>query len=107
MNKPSDKPSIDQLARKLAESVPAGLRTMRDELEQNFRSVLRSSLGKLDLVTREEFEVQQLVLARTREKLEALETRLQAMEAAPAGRKKPARKKKAPTKKPGDGGEPG
>ena len=107
MNKPSDKPSIDQLARKLAESVPAGLRTMRDELEQNFRSVLRTSLGKLDLVTREEFEVQQLVLARTREKLEALETRLQAMGSAPAGRKKSSRKKTASTKKPGDGGEPG
>ena len=107
MNKPSDKPSIDQLARKLAESVPAGLRTMRDELEQNFRSVLRTSLGKLDLVTREEFEVQQLVLARTREKLEALETRLRAMESAPAGRKKSARKKTASTTKPGDGGESG
>ncbi len=105
MNKPSDKPSIDQIARKLAESVPAGLRTMRDELEQNFRSVLRSSLGKLDLVTREEFEVQQLVLARTREKLEALEGRLQAMEAqAPA--KKSSRKKSASGKKSGDGGEP-
>ncbi len=105
MNKPSDKPSIDQIARKLAESVPAGLRSMRDELEQNFRSVLRSSLGKLDLVTREEFEVQQMVLARTREKLEALEERLQAMEAkAPA--KKSSRKKSAPGKKSGGGGEP-
>ena len=105
MNKQTDKPSIDQIARKLAESVPAGLRSMRDELEQNFRSVLRSSLGKLDLVTREEFEVQQMVLARTREKLEALEERLQAMEAKPPA-KKSSRKKSVTGKTSGDGGEP-
>jgi BMFP domain-containing protein YqiC len=49
---------------------------MRDEMEQGFRHVLRTGLGKLDLVTREEFEVQQAVLGRTREKLEALEARL-------------------------------
>jgi ubiquinone biosynthesis accessory factor UbiK len=104
-NKPSDKPSIDQIARKLAESVPAGLRSMRDELEQNFRSVLRSSLGKLDLVTREEFEVQQMVLARTREKLEALEVRLQAMEAKPPAKKR-SRKKSVSGKTSDDGGEP-
>lgn len=50
---------------------------MRKDLEENFRSVLAAGLGKLDLVTREEFEVQEAVLARTREKLEALERRLQ------------------------------
>ncbi len=105
MNKPSDKPSIDQIARKLVESVPAGLRTMRDELEQNFRSVLRSSIGKLDLVTREEFEVQQMVLARTREKLEALEERLQAMEVK-TPKKKSSRKKSASGKKSGGGSAP-
>ena len=69
--------SIENRARKLAETVPEGLRSMREDLEQNFRSVLRTSLGKLDLVTRDEFEVQQAVLARTREKLEALEKTLQ------------------------------
>jgi hypothetical protein len=53
---------------------------VRDDLEQNFRSVLQSSLSRLDLVTREEFEVQQAVLARTREKLEALELRLKSLE---------------------------
>lgn len=71
----SDK-SIEDLARKLAEAVPEGLRSMRKDLESNFRSVLQSGLGKLDLVTREEFEVQEAVLARMREKLEALEERL-------------------------------
>lgn len=72
--------SIENLARKLAESVPEGLRSVRDDLENNFRSVLRASLSKLDLVTRDEFEVQEAVLARTREKLEALEQRLEEIE---------------------------
>lgn len=70
--------SIENLARKLADSVPEGLRSMREDLENNFRSVLRASLSKLDLVTRDEFEVQEAVLQRTREKLEALEARLEA-----------------------------
>ncbi len=69
--------SIENLASKLAESVPESLRSMREDLEKNFRAVLRASLGKLDLVTREEFEVQEAVLARTREKLEALEKKLE------------------------------
>ncbi len=72
--------SIDNLARKLAESVPEGLRSMGAELESNFRAILRASLAKLDLVTRDEFEVQEAVLARTRERLEALEARLEELE---------------------------
>lgn len=75
--------TIDRLARKLAEAVPEGIRSVRDDLEENFRSVLHSGLSKLDLVTREEFDVQQAVLARTREKLEALELRLKLLEEAP------------------------
>jgi BMFP domain-containing protein YqiC len=72
--------SIENLARTLAESVPEGLRSMRDDLETNFRGVLRTGIGKLDLVTRDEFEVQEAVLARTREKLEHLEARLEEIE---------------------------
>lgn len=72
--------SIENLARKLVDSVPEGLRSVREDLETNFRSVLRTSLGKLDLVTREEFEVQEAVLLRTREKLEALEQKLEQLE---------------------------
>ena len=72
--------SIDNLAKKLAESVPEGLRSMGAELESNFRAILRASLAKLDLVTRDEFEVQEAVLARTRERLEALEARLKDLE---------------------------
>jgi len=75
--------SIENLAKKLAESVPEGLRSMRDDLEANFQGVLQSGLSKLDLVTREEFEVQEAVLARTREKLERLEAKLEEIDKKP------------------------
>ena len=99
------KESIEQLARALAETLPEGIRAVSDDLEKNFRSVLDSGISKLDLVTREEFEVQRAVLARTREKLAALDARLAELEApAPPekARKKTAKKKvtrKQPTKK--------
>ena len=72
--------SIEDLASKLADTVPEGLRAMQKDLEENFRSVLQAGLARLDLVTREEFEVQEAVLARTREKLDALEARLKEFE---------------------------
>ncbi len=72
--------SIENLARKLAESMPESLRSVRDDLETNFRAVLRASLSKLDLVTREEFEVQEAVLRKTREKLDGLEAKLAELE---------------------------
>ena len=72
--------SIESLARKLAESVPDGVRSIREDLEANFRGVLQSGISKLDLVTREEFEVQEAVLARTREKLERIEATLAELE---------------------------
>jgi BMFP domain-containing protein YqiC len=84
--------SLDKLAKTLAETVPEGLRSVREDLEKNFRSVLRTGLGRLDLVTREEFEVQEAVLARAREKLDALEARLADMESAPASKKSGAKK---------------
>ncbi len=75
----SDK-SIEDLARRLAESLPDSLRTMRADIEDGFQTVLKSGLEKLDLVTREEFEVQEAVLERTREKLEELAERLKELE---------------------------
>ena len=75
-----DLAQLDELARRLSSLVPPGLREGREELQQNFKSVLQAGLGKLDLVTREEFEVQRAVLARTREKLEALERAVAALE---------------------------
>lgn len=83
--------TIDQLARRLAESLPQGVRAVRDDLEQNFRTILNSGLARLDLVTREEFEVQEAVLARTRAKLEALEQRLESMESPASAAGGPAR----------------
>ena len=78
------KETIDQLAGRLAAALPQGVRSMRDDLENNFRSILQSGLARLDLVTREEFEIQESVLARTRTKLNGLEERLQMLESAPA-----------------------
>ena len=72
--------SIEDIARKLTEALPEGLRSVREDLEANFRGVLRGSLAKLDLVTREEFEVQEAVLVKTRAKLDALEARLEDLE---------------------------
>jgi ubiquinone biosynthesis accessory factor UbiK len=74
--------SIDELAQRLAAILPPGLKEAREDIGANFRSVLQAGLGKLDLVTREEFDVQRCVLLRTREKLEALERQLAALEAA-------------------------
>jgi hypothetical protein len=71
---------IDDLARRLAGSVPESVMALRRDLEQNFKGVLQSQLAQLDLVTREEFDVQATVLKRTREKLAALEQRLAALE---------------------------
>ena len=77
-----DLAQLDDLARRLSGLVPPSLREGRDELQQNFKAVLQSGLARLDLVTREEFDVQRAVLLRTREKLEALEREVQALESA-------------------------
>jgi hypothetical protein len=71
---------IDDIARRLFEGLPEAARTMRRDVESNFRAVLQSSLGKLDLTTREEFEVQSKVLERTRARIEQLELRVAALE---------------------------
>ena len=68
-----DLAQLDDLARRLSGLVPPGIREGREELQQNFKSVLQSGLARLDLVTREEFDVQRAVLLRTREKLEQLQ----------------------------------
>jgi BMFP domain-containing protein YqiC len=75
-----DARSIDDLARRLAAAVPPGLTALRRDLEDNFKAVLQSGLARLDLVSRQEFDVQAAVLRRTREKLEALEARLASLE---------------------------
>ncbi|CBA14900.1 ubiquinone biosynthesis accessory factor UbiK [Xanthomonas albilineans] len=81
---------LDDLARRLSDLVPPGLRQSRDELQNTFKSALQAGLSKLDLVTREEFEVQRAVLLRTREKLEALERTVAALEAAHSAQTPPS-----------------
>ena len=90
---------IDDLARKLSEALPGGLRSLQQDLEGNFKAVLRSALGKLDLVTREEFEVQSAVLTRTRERLKDFEARIAAMESN-GGKPKGSKAKQVTAKKP-------
>jgi BMFP domain-containing protein YqiC len=72
--------ALDELARRLAESVPESLRSFGRDLEGNFKAVLQAQLSKLDLVSRQEFDVQAALLARTQEKLVALDRRLQELE---------------------------
>jgi len=79
-----DNLGIDAIARRLFESVPPGLRAVQKDLESNFRAVLRASLSKLDLVSREEFDTQTRVLQRTRERLAELEARLRVLEGSGA-----------------------
>lgn len=71
---------IDDVARRLAELLPPGIKELQADVEKNFRATLHTAFSKLDLVTREEFDVQSQVLARTRAKLEALEKRVSEME---------------------------
>lgn len=79
-----DLKAIDDLARRLSELVPPGLKDARTDIEQNMKATLQAGLAKLDLVTREEFEVQRAVLLRTREKIDALERAVQILEARQA-----------------------
>jgi BMFP domain-containing protein YqiC len=77
---------IDEIARRLLEKVPPGVRAVQQDLESNFRAVLRASLSKLDLVSRDEFDAQMRVLERTRARLEELERRVAGMEGGGAAR---------------------
>ncbi|HLG52282.1 MAG TPA: accessory factor UbiK family protein [Steroidobacteraceae bacterium] len=75
-----DPKSLDDLARRLADAVPPGLAALKNDLEQNFKAVLQSGLARLDLVTRQEFDIQAGVLKRSRERLEELERRIATLE---------------------------
>lgn len=76
----SDQPLIERLVAELGQHLPAGLEQWRDEVEHSARAVLQEGISRLDLISREEFDIQQQVLARTREKLEALEQEVAALE---------------------------
>ncbi|AKP33173.1 ubiquinone biosynthesis accessory factor UbiK [Yersinia aleksiciae] len=76
-----DPKKIEQIARQVHESMPKGIREFGDDVEKKIRLVLQSQLTRLDLVNREEFDVQTQVLLRTREKLALLEQRMGELEA--------------------------
>ncbi len=76
-----DVKQLDELTRNIFKALPSGMGDMQRDVEKNLHSVLQAGLARLDLVTREEFEVQSAVLARTRQKLEDLEKRVAALEA--------------------------
>ena len=71
---------FDDLAHRLADAVPGAVQDLRHDLTDNFRTLLQSTFARLDLVTREEFEVQSAVLARTREKLDRLDKQIDELE---------------------------
>lgn len=78
-------PRVEELLRSLMQGLPPGLASgasgLRQDIENNFRAVLRANLTKLDLAGREEFDAQRKVLERTRARLEELERRVAELEA--------------------------
>ncbi|TDB55934.1 ubiquinone biosynthesis accessory factor UbiK [Photorhabdus luminescens] len=76
-----DPKKIEQIARQIQDSLPKEVKEFGGDVEKKLRTILQSQLGKLDLVNREEFDIQTQVLLRTREKLTAMEQRLNELEA--------------------------
>ncbi|HBC8869508.1 hypothetical protein C6A90_11015 [Proteus mirabilis] len=76
-----DPKKIEQVARQIQNVLPQGIKDLGDDIDKKIRAILQSQLNKLDLVNREEFDVQTQVLLRTREKLAHLEQRLNELEA--------------------------
>lgn len=72
---------IDELTQRVGEAMPGGLGALGEDLRRALRAALESALARMDLVTREEFDVQTAVLARTRQKLADLEREVAALEA--------------------------
>ncbi len=71
---------IEEMARTIQAALPPGLKSVGEEVDKKVKKVIQAQLMKLDLVSREEFDVQTKVLLRTREKLQALEDKLQQLE---------------------------
>jgi BMFP domain-containing protein YqiC len=85
-----DPQKIEEVAARLASVLPPGLSGLRRELEENFRAVLRANLERLDLVSRERFDIQAQLLQRTQQRLLLLEQRLAQLEAEPVHLQKTA-----------------
>ncbi len=68
---------LDELVDKLGQVLPPGAADLKEDFDRNAKAALQSALGKMDLVTREEFDLQVALLERTREKLDRLEKLLE------------------------------
>ena len=75
-----EKSVLDDLVKRVGDTLPEGLKFLQEDMEKNIRTALEAGLSHLDLVTRDEFDLQTAVLARTREKLEQLEKIVSQME---------------------------
>lgn len=82
---PATTQPLDELIRRLSALMPDSVRHMQDDIEKNLRAGLAGALQRMELVTREEYEVQAALLARSREHLAELEARLVALEQAMSG----------------------
>lgn len=71
---------FEDIAKKLGSVLPEGIKSVQEDVEKNFKTVLQNSFSKMDLVTREEFDVQTQVLARSREKLDKMEKQIAKLE---------------------------
>jgi BMFP domain-containing protein YqiC len=72
---------LDNLANRLAATLPPGIKEIKQDAEKNFRAILQGAFTKLNLVTREEFDVQTAVLNRANAKVQELERQVREMEA--------------------------
>ncbi|MCO6412276.1 MAG: accessory factor UbiK family protein [Thiogranum sp.] len=72
---------FDDIARRVSGAMPPAAKNLQRDLEKNLRAAVQSAFSRLDLVTREEFDVQTRVLARSRAKIEELEKQVAALEA--------------------------
>jgi hypothetical protein len=74
------KEKIEMIISDIAKILPEDLNVMKDDIEKNLRATLNAAFSKMDLVTREEFDIQASLLSRTREKLEGLQEKLSVLE---------------------------
>jgi BMFP domain-containing protein YqiC len=72
---------VNRLSEQLSQILPPGVKSLREDMEENIKSVLREAFSRMELVTREEFDIQAALLSKTRIKLETLEARLKTLEA--------------------------
>ncbi|RLA04572.1 MAG: hypothetical protein DRQ47_03170 [Gammaproteobacteria bacterium] len=77
-----DTNKIDDLVRKLGEAIPPGVKELEAEAKKQFQGILESGMSSMDMVSREEFDIQSKVLAKTREKVDLLEQKFAALEQA-------------------------